>query len=166
MSYRSAQLASVVVGLLLALAVIGASVAVFQTRGLRQDRVRSNADIAAIARRVFKIEQPSPRELSVRIVAALKVCADDKACYAAFRDAAPRGRRGPQGRRGVQGPRGPQGVAGTAAKGIQGERGPQGRTGNSGPTGAKGEPGATGPQGPAGVPVVVCVPSLVKLCPK
>lgn len=166
MSYRRARAVAVLLGLALALVFVLAGYAVLSSRTVHNDQVRSNAEIAAVARRVFAVEKPTDAEVIRRVLLALKKCADDAACRIAFAKAAPRGRpgvRGPRGRQGATGAQGPRGPRGFAGQGIQGEQGPQGRTGNSGPAGAKGE---RGPQGPAGLPGLVCVETILNKCPR
>lgn len=131
-----------IVGVLLAAAVGGAVIAVVQTRAYEQnradDRVRSDAEIAKVARRVFRIEQPTPAEIRRGVMTALTACAQNTSCRERFRDTAPRGRRGARGPRGVQGPRGPAGPSGPGIPGPTGDPGAQG------PPGPPGEPGTAG----------------------
>ncbi len=136
----SQLLALILLGLLLAGSVGAAVISVMQSKATEQnrqaDRVRSDAEIARVARRIFKLESPSPAEISRRVVAALKTCASDPACRSEFTAIAPQGPRGPAG------PRGASGARGTA--------GPTGPRGPAGPTGPPGLEGATGPPGPPG----------------
>ncbi len=143
MSSRTARIVAVVIGLLLGIAVLAAGLAYRETIGLHKDRVRSDADIARIAKRVF----PTPAEGRRQLLVALRKCAADPECTTIFRDLAPRGRRGapgprgPQGRRGTQGAQGPRGPAGLPGRSITG---PVGARGPQGPPGQRGEPGAPG----------------------
>ncbi len=141
MSYRQAQLASIVIGLILAVGMAAGAYAVIKTRTVQRAQVRTDAEIAQIAKRVFRLEQPTQEQASRRVIVALKLCAEDAVCTRAFRNAAPRGRRGPTGARGPQGARGAAG-----ARGPQGLQGPAGR-GSRGPTGAAGPQGAPGVNG-------------------
>lgn len=168
MSYRRAQIIAIALGMLLAAAVLAALYAVVETGRTRGDQVRSNADIAAVARRVYKIEAPSEKEVIGRVLKALVTCSKDDGCRTAFAASAPRGlpgptgKRGPTGRTGSTGARGPQGS--TGATGQRGATGKQGARGPAGPVGPMGPVGPTGPQGEPGV--TVCVNALLKPCPK
>jgi hypothetical protein len=142
MSYRQAQLASIVIGILLAVAVMAGAYAVIRTHTVERAQVRTDAEIASIARRVFRLEQPNQQESSARVIRALKLCAADAKCAAAVRNAAPRGRTGA---RGPQGPRGPVGSTGsTGQRGVAGASGSTGQRGLIGPPGPVGSTGANG----------------------
>lgn len=136
-------------GLLLASTLGGVLYAVAQsarTEHRRQrDRVRSDAEITAIARRVFKLEAPTDRQIRARVVRALKTCERDRECRDALRSSALRGLRGPRGSRGPIGPRGPRGAPGRPGSSAPRSEGPGAR-------GPRGRPGATGPPGPQGPP--------------
>ncbi len=134
------------IGTLIAVAIGLSAFAIISASGTaerqRTDRVRSDADIAAIARRVTA---PTSAELNAGVRRALHACARDADCTADFQRSAPRGRPGPRGARGAAGPTGARG-----GRGAQGARGAEGRTGERGPRGPVGEPGPVGPAGPAG----------------
>lgn len=108
-----------------------------------QIQARTDSDIAAIARRVVRIERPTTAELNHAVIVALKACTHSAPCKEAFMAAAPRGRRGSTGARGPTGARGSAGARGRT--GRRGAAGPQGATGPRGPQ------GATGPRGPQGL---------------
>jgi hypothetical protein len=121
----------------------------------RKDRTRSDAEIATIAKRVFKLERPTTAELNDAVIVALRSCSRQAMCRSAFMDAAPRGRRGPTGAKGATGARG--------VAGADGSRGAAGRTGKTGAKGATGPQGPAGPQGAAGLPASTAA-LLAELC--
>lgn len=134
------------VGTSITAAVGLAGYAIVKTRGTERkvvvERKRSDAEIARVARRVFKLESPpTTAALNKAVIHALKVCRSDTSCRKAFMDAAPRGRRG------VAGAKGPTGS--TGAKGAMGPSGRRGATGPRGPQGAAGTAGSQGQQGAA-----------------
>jgi hypothetical protein len=113
----------------------------------KKDRVRSDHDIAQIARRVFGIEQPTDAEAKARVLEALQFCARDTDCRKVFATVGAAGPRGPRGAPGPTGPAGPPGERGPRGRRGQARTGPRGAVG---PTGARGAPGPTGPAGPLG----------------
>ncbi len=135
------------VGTFIALALGLGGYAINQNRATaatqRNDQVRSDADIAAVARRVFRLESPTPAQLNAAVMAALRSCSKDAACTARFRKSAPRGLPGPRGSKGPRGARGTRGT--TGARGAKGGRGARGPVGPEGPPGARGPTGAAGP---------------------
>lgn len=156
MSRRRVYLLASLLGALLALATAGTVAALLVSADTRNDQVRSDAEIARIARRVFCNEDPAVcrRRSQTSIKQAIALCAADPECVRAGRElfgpsrarllaharlaarAAP-GPRGDRGSRGLPGPRG--------RPGVRGARGPRGLPG------AKGPPGPAGPRGPAGI---------------
>lgn len=165
MSYRRAQVVAIALGMLLALAVLGALYAVVETSRANGRQVRSNAEIASVARRVYKIEAPTEKEVIGRVLKALVTCSKDDGCRTAFAASAPRGLPGPTGRRGPKGSTGATGARGP--QGLTGQRGATGKQGARGPAGPVGPMGPVGPAGPQGEPgVSVCVNSVLKPCPK
>ncbi len=117
------------------------------------DRVRTDGDIADIARRIVRIEQPTTKQLNSSVIAALRSCRQEPACRKAFMDAAPRGRRGADGRRGAEGRRGATGARGASGQtGARGATGQTGAAGARGPVGPRGPAGTRGPTGAAGAP--------------
>lgn len=73
---RVALSAGLLLGLLAAAGILGVA---YVAQDIRDDR-RTNAEVAAIARRIFHIESPSDRELQQRVMRALEICARDPAC--------------------------------------------------------------------------------------
>lgn len=181
MSRRSFYALGLALGVLLAGTITLAYTALRsanRTETRRQDdQVRSDADIARVARRVFDLEAPTPKQLRVIVFRRLQVCARDARCKALFSSTAQRGKTGERGRRGARGRtgatgatgrRGRTGATGRSGRSVQGARGPQGATGRTGATGAQGAPGAPGavPNAQALVHDVVCslVGRLVRGC--
>lgn len=163
MSYRRAQLISAVIGLLMAAAVCVAGFAFYQSRGVHRDQVRSDSEIAAIARRVFNIERPTDSQRSKNIISALQFCERNAACTKALRKVLPPVSAGPRGPTGNRGPVGPRGITGAPGKSVPGPRGEKGADGAVGPAGAKGDTGPAGPSVTVTVPAP-CVPLLSKPC--
>lgn len=163
MSYRRAQLISAVIGLLMAAAVCAAGFAFYQSRGVHRDQVRSDAEVAEIARRVFDIERPSTSQRSKNIIDALRFCEKDSACTKALRAALPTGVRGARGPKGNIGAQGPRGITGAPGKSVPGPRGEKGADGTPGPAGAKGDTGPAGQSVTVTVPPT-CIPLLSKSC--
>lgn len=160
-----------ILGVGLAAAVGGSLYAVVQsskTESRRvKDRVRSDRDIAQVARRVFKLEAPSDADISRRVVVALKACGRSAECRELFATVAPRGprgARGPRGRRGPRGERGATGPVGRPGRSVPGPRGRRGETGAQGPVGPQGPPGERGERGP--LACITLLPLAVKPCPE
>lgn len=151
MTDRRASVVAGVLGLFLALIVAGLAFTIYYAVGTeakrQRDRVRSDAEIAKVARDVFALAQPTPAEFNRRIKIALQRCGAQPDCRDIFATVAPRGHRG---RTGLRGRRGPQGL-----RGQRGPVGPRGRAvrGPTGPPGPTGTPGPIGPQGAPGVSV-------------
>lgn len=164
MSRRAMHIIGLLLGLVLAGCVVAAAAAFDQaqrTETRRQaDRVRSDAEIARVARRVFRLEAPTEAELRTIVIRRLRVCARDRQCRALFTATAP---PGPPGERGMRGrtPGRKQVLAAVqrycarhnrcrGAPGSSGGRGKRGVPGESiqGPPGAQGEaaPGPTDEQ--------------------
>lgn len=145
------------IGVIVMACISGSTYAVYATHAASNqrvaDKVRTDRDIADIARRIVQIERPTVVQLNRAVIRALKTCRAQIACRAAFMDAAPRGRPGVAGRRGPDGRRGSRGTRGARGKtGMQGRTGAQGRPG---PSGAQGPRGPQGPTGAAGAPTSV-----------
>jgi hypothetical protein len=176
MGRRSMFLSVFAIGLLLAaclgVAAYGVSRANQVDESRREDRVRSDHDIAQVARRVFKIEQPSEAEVKARVLSALLFCAKSTECRKVFATVGaagprgPRGRQGPRGERGPVGPQGPRGATKSGPRGpagARGARGPAGATGANGPAGPLGGIGPVGP-GPTEEQVQGALCALTRLC--
>jgi hypothetical protein len=149
------------IGIVLAACLSVAVYSVSRTNAIdsarKGDRVRSDTEIAKVAKRVFNIEQPTAGELKRGVLSALAFCAKDRECAARFAKVTP-GIRGKTGPRGQAGPSGLQGLRGQ--RGLRGPVGPRGRS-RRGPRGEPGPVGASGPQGPAGSPGAAGAPAPV-----
>ena len=67
-------------GLMLGLLAVAAFIfASYAIDDVRDDR-RTNREIADVARRIFRIEQPTNRQLQRRVMRALEICARDPRC--------------------------------------------------------------------------------------
>jgi hypothetical protein len=92
----------------------------------------------------------STKQVSPKVLAALKGKAGANGAQGSAGAAGPAGPAGPAGARGETGVAGQNGAAGE--KGAQGEKGTPGANGFNGTDGAKGPAGPTGPVGPTGSP--------------
>lgn len=145
MSQRKAYVIAALMGTLLAALSVFAVLAYASAHTTQKAQMRSDAEVAAIARRVFRIESPTRAQFNEQLFNALKRCAGYKPCLDLFVATAPPGARGPRG------PRGPQGRPGANGTDGKGSTGPQGRPGRTvrGPRGIPGRNGSDGKNAPA-----------------
>lgn len=71
---------AIAAGLMLGLLAAGGILSVADRFDRFADQRRTEAEVAAIAKRVFRIETPTDRELQRRIMRALEICARDPDC--------------------------------------------------------------------------------------
>jgi hypothetical protein len=158
-----------------------AMVQVAQTKHrVARDRVRSDAEIARIARKVFPHETKAQRAARIARLGkeAIKVCAGDPECVALGRAlfgpsharlmaAARRAAREVCAHDACRGSTGARGRPGrNGARGHRGKTGKTGANGATGATGAKGDTGAAGRDGASAQDVLteLCV-RLHRRCP-
>ncbi len=156
MDKKTSQIIAAVIGIVLAIAVSVAMFAYTESRQVARDQVRSNAEIARIAERVFRKEETKAQR-QARIAGAAKEaiisCGADAECITVGRDlfGPSRARLLAHARRAVE-----QHCASLGGckgeRGFTGQQGPRGQTGAQGPQGQRGVTGPQGKQGPAGTP--------------
>ena len=170
MSYRAAQIVAAAIGILLAIAVSVAVLAYTEAQQAQSNQERSDAEIARIARVVFRQETDAQRLVRIQGAAkeAIEACAFDAECVRRGRELfgpsharlLAHARRavlehcasigGCVGERGPAGARGPRGRSGSnGARGPAGPQGPRGATGARGPQGLPGTARPPAPPSPA-----------------
>jgi hypothetical protein len=185
MSRRRQYIIAAILGSLLAVAVSAAVLAYDKARDTeqqqRKDRVRSDTEIARIAREVFRNETAQQRQLRLQLAAteAIAACALSPRCVSAGRrvfapsrarllaharkaaiDYCRRNRcRGRDGRDSAV-----RHVTKVLNRPVPGPPGPSGRRGPPGRDGAPGRAGARGPAGPPGAPGATTQTVLAELC--
>jgi hypothetical protein len=137
MSYRTAKIVAILLGIALAAAAVVAVLAYTAAN-------KAVADNIVIDRRVTRIERPTPKEFDAKTLAQLKRCIATKSCRALLVATAPKGAPGDRGPRGYRGRAGRDGKDGRPGTGTQGPAGRPGRT-VRGPQGPQGHPGPQGP---------------------
>jgi hypothetical protein len=133
MSYRTAKIVAILLGIALAAAAVVAVLAYTAANNAVADNI-------VIDRRVTRIERPTPKEFDAKTLAQLKRCIATPSCRALLVATAPKGSPGDRGPRGFRGRAGRDGKDGHPATGPQGPPGRPGKT----VRGPQGRPGADG----------------------